>query len=127
MQPVAASTPQVLIVDDDDALRAMLSELIEDSGCTALHAVHGKHALEILRQQSPLPRLIMLDLMMPVMDGWEFRQAQLADPHLASIPVIVLSALADVTMGTAELVAQAYLQKPLDIVHLQQLVTRYCA
>lgn len=117
----------VLIVDDDAAIRAMLTELIEDCGCTALGAANGQEALDVLRQYAKPPSLILLDLMMPVMDGWEFRQAQLSDPELSSIPVIVLSARADMNSGSQALAAQAYLQKPVDIIYLQQLVVQHCA
>ncbi|NTU85766.1 MAG: response regulator [Chloroflexales bacterium] len=127
MQPGSPTPPQVLIVDDDDAIRALLTELIEDTGLVALSAAHGQEALDTLRQQALPPCLILLDLMMPVMNGWEFRQAQLADPGLAPIPVIVLSARPERHAGPEALAAAAYLQKPVDLVHLQQLVAQHCA
>jgi CheY-like chemotaxis protein len=126
MQPMSARTPGVLIVDDDFALRTLLTELVEDSGFTALHAMNGREALEVLRQQPVPPCLILLDLMMPVMNGWEFRQAQLADPGLAPIPVVVLSARADLHSSAQPLAAQAYLRKPIDIAYLEQLVAQHC-
>ncbi|NTU84206.1 MAG: response regulator [Chloroflexales bacterium] len=127
MTPVSATTPRVLLIDDDAGLRALLTELIEDSGFVALDAVHGQEALAMLRQQPVSPCLILLDLMMPVMNGWEFRQAQRADPGLATIPVIVLSARTDVQTSAQPLAAQAYLKKPVDIVHRQELVAQHCA
>ncbi|NTU84354.1 MAG: response regulator [Chloroflexales bacterium] len=124
---MSATPSRVLIVDDDAALRALLTELIEDSGFVAFDAIDGQEALQVLRQQGERPCLILLDLMMPVMNGWEFRQAQLADPGLAPIPVVVISARSDLTASAQTLAAQAYLSKPVDIVQLQQLVLQHCA
>lgn len=126
MQPAASRSRRVLIVDDDAALRALLVELIEDNGLDAVDAIDGREALEVLHQQPTLPCLILLDLMMPVMNGWEFRQAQLADPALASIPVVVLSARADLQTSAVSLVAEAYLQKPVDIPRLERLLAQHC-
>ena len=80
-------------------------------------------ALEYL-QESDRPDVILLDLMMPVMDGWEFRRRQQADPSVSGVPVIVLSAL-DPTRA-ADVNANAFLKKPLDFDRLLALVRSYC-
>ncbi len=117
---------QVLIIDDDAAIRAFLGELIEDSGYTVLSAANGQEGLTTLRQQVEPPCLILLDLMMPVMNGWEFRQAQLADPVLSPIPVVVLSARAEGHTNEQSLAAHIYLRKPVDITRLQEVIAQHC-
>src|SRR5262249_39532313 len=81
----------VLIVDDDDDLRAAIAEVLVEDGYDVGHAGNGAEALNYLHTQ-PRPDLILLDLMMPVMDGREFRCEQRRDPRLADIPVVVLTA-----------------------------------
>ena len=82
----------VLVVEDEDAARAGMEQLLRAAGYEAVGAPNGQVALELLRSGLRV-KVIILDLMMPVMDGWAFRREQLRDPHLAHIPVIVLSAL----------------------------------
>ena len=86
-----SSRPRLLLVDDDDAIRESLREALDDDGFEVVTAANGLEALERLRH-SPRPSAILLDLMMPVMDGWEFRNTQLSDPSLRDIPVLVISA-----------------------------------
>src|SRR5437762_11749160 len=81
----------VLAVEDDFDLRDALVPILEYEGHRVVSAANGQEALERL-QTMPPPSLILLDLMMPVMDGEEFRARQLRDPTLASIPVVVVSA-----------------------------------
>ena len=87
-------------------------------------ASNGQEALDQLRSGTDLPSLILLDLMMPVMDGWEFRREQRKDPAIADVPVVVLSAL-DPSRG-ADIGAVEFLKKPLDFDHLLALVRQYC-
>jgi CheY-like chemotaxis protein len=82
----------VLVVEDEAAARAGMEQLLRGAGYDAVGAPNGQAALDLLRS-GIRPRAILLDLMMPVMDGWAFRREQLRDPQLAHIPVIVLSAL----------------------------------
>jgi CheY-like chemotaxis protein len=98
---------RVLIVEDDRDIRQELAELLEEHGYCALLAEHGQHALELL-QAGNRPDAIILDLMMPVMDGWEFRERQKGDPALAPIPVIVTTA------ADADVDADVCLRKPID-------------
>lgn len=85
--------PLVLIVDDDARIRALMARLLETSGYSAVEAADGKEALAKMRQRRPC--VILLDLQMPIMDGWEFRRQQLADPELADVPVICVTGFYD--------------------------------
>jgi CheY-like chemotaxis protein len=121
--PAAAHCP-VLIVEDDAGLREMMAQLLTLEGFRAETVANGRDALEYL-QRGDRPEIILLDLMMPIMDGWEFRRRQRADPAVADVPVVVLSAL-DATRAT-DLDETAFLKKPLDFERLLQLVRRYCS
>lgn len=113
----------VLIVEDDDDLRDMMAQLLSLEGFQTASAANGREALDYL-QNGSVPDLILLDLMMPVMDGWEFRRQQRADPVFAGVPVIVLSALDQAR--AADVGAAAVLKKPLDVDRLLELVRSYC-
>ncbi len=124
MKDSAESTAcPVLIVEDDEDLRDMMAQMLTIEGFHATTVANGREALDYLHTASP-PHVILLDLMMPVMDGWEFRRRQQADPELARVPVIVLSAL-DQARG-AIIDATAFLKKPLDFDLLLALVRQHC-
>ena len=115
----------VLLVDDDPMIQTIYSVLLQAQGHQVITAENGRAALARLRRMERLPDLILLDLMMPEMDGWTFRQAQRSDPDLSAIPVIILSAAADLmpraeTMGVAQV-----LQKPINPPLLLATVARY--
>lgn len=118
-----ASHCAVLIVEDDADLREMIAHLLTLEGLEAASVANGREALDYLRR-SDTPNVILLDLMMPVMDGWEFRREQRADPALAQVPVVVLSALDG--SRASDVRADAVLKKPLDFDKLLQLVRSYC-
>jgi CheY-like chemotaxis protein len=103
----------VLIVEDDEDVRHNLALLLELKGHSVQTASHGREALARLRDAG-LPCLILLDLMMPVMTGEEFRRRQLADPHFRDVPVICMTAAHDGRDRAARLQADAYFQKPVD-------------
>ena len=88
---VAVDAPTVLIVDDETALVSALSEFLESEGYDVATATDGLDALEQLRR-GLRPAVILLDLMMPRMDGWGFRQEQLKDEELKEIPIVILTA-----------------------------------
>jgi CheY-like chemotaxis protein len=113
----------ILIVEDDADLREMMAQLLTLEGFRASAVANGREALEYL-SQGDKPDVILLDLMMPVMDGWEFRRQQQASADLSKVPVIVLSAL-DQTRA-ADVNAVAFLKKPLDFDRLLELVRQYC-
>jgi two-component system, chemotaxis family, chemotaxis protein CheY len=123
MSPSAVAHCPVLIVEDDVELRDMMAQLLTLEGFVATAVANGREALEYLRK-GDRPDIILLDLMMPVMDGWEFRRKQQSDPTLATVPVVVLSALDH--RRAAEVDAVAFLKKPLDFDRLLELVRRYC-
>jgi CheY-like chemotaxis protein len=106
----------VLVVDDESDIREAVSELLAEEGYAVLGAASGAEALKQLRDHRPA--LVLLDLMMPGMSGWEFRAAQKGDPDLSKIPVIVLSALG----RTAGVDADGYLQKPFEVQQLLDAV-----
>ena len=103
----------VLVVDDDPETRDSMELLLQSDGYTVVTAEHGDAALTSLRR-GIIPCAILLDLMMPVMDGFQFRQEQLNDPQLAAIPVITYSGHYDAQANAARLRPAAYFQKPVD-------------
>ncbi|MCU1385566.1 MAG: hypothetical protein JWL71_4263 [Acidobacteria bacterium] len=119
----APSQCPVLIVEDDDDLREMMAHMLTIEGFDAATVANGREALEYLLS-SITPHVILLDLMMPVMDGWEFRRQQKAHPDLAGVPVIVLSALDQGRAANVD--AAAFLKKPLDFDRLLELVREHC-
>jgi CheY-like chemotaxis protein len=123
MMPRTATRCPVLIVEDDEDLREMMAQMLTLEGFEAVAVANGREALEYLHAAEK-PDVILLDLMMPVMDGWEFRRQQQADPALAPVPVIVLSALDQARASSLE--AEAFLKKPLDFDRLLSLVRAYC-
>ena len=116
----------ILIVDDHQDMREALETFLMSMGCTVVTASEGEEGLDRLRG-GLRPCLILLDLMMPKLDGWQFRQAQLADPNLASIPVIAVSAYYALREQAAASGIEAVLPKPIDPDKLVGLVARYCA
>ncbi|PYQ78988.1 MAG: response regulator [Acidobacteria bacterium] len=107
MPPGIAHCP-VLIVEDDADLREMMAQLLSLEGFQAAAVANGSEALQYLHNGHIKPDVILLDLMMPVMDGWEFRRKQQADPAFADVPVIVLSALDQ--SRAADVQAEAFLK-----------------
>jgi CheY-like chemotaxis protein len=118
-----AQPASVLIVEDDADLREMMAQLLTMEGFASATASNGREALDYLRHGAR-PDVILLDLMMPVMDGWEFLREQHRDHDLAGLPVIILSALDPHRAGDTG--AAVYLKKPLDFDRLVNLVRQYC-
>ena len=85
------SKQPILIVDDDPDVRQLIGELLEEEGYVVAGAANGQVALDLMRSGVE-PSLILLDLMMPQLDGWAFRQEQLRDPQLRRVPVVIASA-----------------------------------
>jgi two-component system, chemotaxis family, chemotaxis protein CheY len=115
----------VLIVEDDADLREMMAQLLTLEGYHIETAANGREALQYL-SEAPRPDVILLDLMMPIMDGWEFRKRQQDDPALADVPVIVLTALDQAQARARDLNGVDFLKKPLDFDRLLELVRRRC-
>ncbi len=116
--------PTVFIVEDDVDTREMLGRFLELEGYHVESAANGKLALERLDAGMPAC-VILLDLMMPVMDGWQFRREQARHAALADIPVIIVSAAGRDRIQQID--ADAYLLKPIDLDELLAQVTQYCS
>lgn len=113
----------VLVVDDDDDVRETIRDALEMSGYPVVTAENGKVALDKLAAMKP-PGLILLDLMMPVMDGLEFLAAGLASRVLEGIPVVVITAYDHLAAKASD--ATAVVRKPLDLNVLLAWVERFC-
>jgi CheY-like chemotaxis protein len=118
----AAAKCTLLVIDDDEAIRTALAELLELCGYSVAVAADGQEGVELL-EYGLAPRAIVLDLMMPRMDGWTFLARLRRDPRFRDLPVVVTSAVAmDGPPG-----ADASLQKPFDVGELDRAVARLCA
>ena len=120
LQPTGSNV--VLVVDDDPDILEALSEILEAEGFDIRRARNGKEALERLEPEPP--QLILLDLMMPVMDGWEFAQRMRQRPRVAHIPIIVLSADRNVGSKATDIGAVGHLAKPFELNDLLEMVRR---
>lgn len=114
----------ILIVEDDADLREALSEILREEGYSVAGAEHGRDALDLLRRQKH-PALILLDLTMPVMNGWQFRAEQRGDPELSGIPVVILSAGDHLAEHMVPLGIHDYIPKPIELPHLLRTIERY--
>ena len=114
--------PTIVVVDDDTDLRETLGELLVDEGYDARLFENGRAALDFLRHADGDPQLILLDLMMPEMNGWQFREEQLKDDRLRDIPVVVMTASRSVE--GAALTASEVLYKPIGLGELIEAVER---
>ncbi|HWE27411.1 MAG TPA: response regulator [Polyangia bacterium] len=116
----------VLVVEDDEDIRADLTAILRIKGFAVDEAANGKEALARLHA-GERPCVIVLDLMMPVMNGWELRSAMLADAALATIPVVVVSGKGRIPLEEEQTLAPAaMLVKPFELAELLELVRRYC-
>jgi CheY-like chemotaxis protein len=121
IQPAPTSPNRaILIVDDDAAATDSLTDILTAEGYAVSSAKNGNEALQHLRG-APMPRLIILDLFMPEMDGWEFRREQLKDAKLRDIPVVVMTG-ASVYAGID---VNVIVHKPLDVARFISLIERY--
>lgn len=109
--PAPGVSAEILVIDDDPSVREALFDFLTDEGFRVGIAVNGADGLALLRSGAPLPALILLDLAMPVMDGHQFLRSLQADPRLADVPVMVLSA----TISDGSLPADIrQLRKPIE-------------
>jgi len=114
----------VQVVEDDPDVGEILEMILDAEGYGVLRARNGREALEQLREATP--DLILLDLMMPGMNGWEFRAAQLRDEALARIPVVVMTGAGNDAAKVEELKADAYVRKPVELDELLRVVGDHC-
>lgn len=115
----------VLVVEDEAYLCDLIADVLEAEGHVTRKAANGREALLLI--QARRPEIILLDLMMPVMDGWEFMNALKSRPEWGDIPVIVVTAIYDAKRTQDETGARAVLTKPFDIDQLAELVRLYAS
>jgi len=120
-----AQKNDILLVEDDFDVRDMMTFFLESEGYRVTAAANGQEAIDYLKK-GQTPRLILLDLMMPVMNGWEFRQQQQQDPRLSQIPVVVISADSNVREKANRLGASNYLAKPIEFDVLLKVIKSLC-
>ena len=111
---------RILVVEDEEDARDAMVAILEMKGYRAMPAGNGREALDLSRIETP--DLIILDLCMPVMDGWQFLRERVKDPRLAGVPVVVISALSD----RDDFEANEIIIKPVDVDHLLTTVSHYC-
>src|SRR5262249_54388366 len=110
----------VLVIDDDAEIRQALAELLEDEEYQVLLAANGKEALDVIAA-GPRPDVILLDVMMPVMDGWHFLSARLKHPELVEVPIIIISAGQEAERDARKVGVFEVARKPL---HVDDLIQR---
>jgi sigma-B regulation protein RsbU (phosphoserine phosphatase) len=121
-----APTPgRVLVVDDEDGLRRLFQQSLRRAGFDVVAESGGPAALQRLRED-PSIRVVLLDLHMPEMDGWAFRQEQRADPQLRDVPTVIVTGAPIADVVGRELHAAEYLLKPVFPDHLVSVVSDYC-
>jgi CheY-like chemotaxis protein len=116
----------VLVVDDDPDIRDMIGQALELEGWTVLGAANGEEALRLARD-GPRPDVILLDIMMPVMNGWEFVDEQRQDASLAAIPVVFISGDERIKHKATKAGVAGFLKKPMDLMTLLETVQRHSA
>ncbi|MDP9312985.1 MAG: response regulator [Chloroflexota bacterium] len=126
MSSTASDAAHVLVVDHEPSIRTVFSDILEDEGYPVVCVTNGQEALHYLTHHAQVPCLILLDLNMPIMSGWDFRRAQLADPQLAAIPVVAVSAGATVRQQATNIRADGHVAKPVDYDALVTTVAHYC-
>lgn len=112
----------ILVIEDDHDTRVSLRQSLESEGYFVFSAANGKQGWEILQRIKP-PCLILLDVVMPIMNGEEFIRAIETDPLLHVIPVVIVSAFPDLAKP---LIAEAFVQKPINLESLLSVVQKYC-
>ena len=117
-------TKRILVVEDDTSIRELLVELLESEGYTVSSAVHGLEGIRSL-QGNELPDLILIDLMMPVMDGYAFRTEQLKHDVWSKIPTVVMSAEANAKEKMKSFNISAFLSKPVELETILKTVSRF--
>lgn len=116
----------ILVIEDDHDIRVSVRNVLEDEGYTVITVTNGRSALDVLERAAAvgdLPRLIILDLMLPVMDGWHFADRLREDPQLGSLPILIMSAYEDPPPPKGVV---GFVKKPVDIEALLRCVSESC-
>jgi CheY-like chemotaxis protein len=114
----------IMVVDDDADIRETVADVLQDEGYAVELAANGREVLEHLHASTRLPDLILLDLMMPELDGWGVLAELEKVPRLASIPVVVFSAYASDDTSVAALKVRGFVRKPLRLEDLLDVIAR---
>lgn len=113
----------VIVVDDDPAILDLVEMVLDEEGYTVRTASNGLEALDLLQSQQP--SLVLLDLMMPVMDGWTFCRTVKDNAETSNLPIVVMSADLHLGQKADDIRADDFLLKPFDIDNLLEMVARY--
>lgn len=116
----------ILVIEDDVEIRESLADILKDENYQVVEAVDGKEALDFLFKAKVLPCLILVDLMMPIMNGEAFRKEQLRNPTFAEIPTVLFSADGQLDKKALSIGFKDYLKKPIDLDELLMIAKRYC-
>ena len=114
---------RILLVDDDESIRQFVEMALTDEGYEVVTAANGQAALDVLGRWTP--SLILLDMRMPIMDGWSFSSVWRQAPQKRKVPVVVITAARDAAESAAEIGADAVLSKPFDLGELLALVRQH--
>jgi len=125
MSPTPPANRTLLLVEDDRDICEIVEQVLAEEGYETVTVSNGAEALEHLRSSAPRPFVIMLDLMLPVMDAWQFRDEQTKDASLAGIPVVIFSANPKVGQHADSLGAAAVIRKPPSLDELLNVVSRF--
>ncbi|MDB4965803.1 MAG: Response regulator [Myxococcales bacterium] len=118
-------SPCVMVVDDDADIRDSIGDILELRGYRVARVSNGREALDRLRDGTR-PCVILLDLMMPVLSGWEFRAEQTKDEALKALPVVIISGDGSTDQKAADVGVSEYLRKPLELSAILEVVRRHC-
>ena len=121
---MTSSRVDILLAEDDEDLREAMVETLSEAGYTVAAVGNGRDAIEWLEDTAHPPKLILLDLMMPVMDGWQFLEERQKTPRVASVPVVVLSASGSFDRANDTV---TFMRKPVAVKPLLGVVASYCA
>lgn len=116
----------ILVIDDCPEIRELVRLIYNKQGYEVEMAADGLEAIRKLKESNSLPSLILLDLMMPVMDGFQFYSQQQSDPRLKSVPVLLMSADVDVDRKASEMGVRGYLKKPVRLDVLLKAAEKFC-
>jgi CheY-like chemotaxis protein len=116
----------ILLVEDDRDICEVVAQVLAEEGYETITLSNGAEGLAHLRSSAPRPFVVVLDLMLPVMDAWQFRAEQMRDPALADIPVVIFSANPKVRSHADALGAAAVIRKPPDLDELLTILSRFC-
>jgi CheY-like chemotaxis protein len=124
VSPLPPTRGPILVVDDDLDVRVLLADLLRGEGYDVATASDGAEALDYLRAATTLPCLILLDLVMPNVDGWQFIEDRRNDPRLAPIPVVLISGHVAARETARSLGLASYVEKPFGVASLREMLAR---